>query len=535
MNDTIFFYGPPGCGKSTIGRILAQNLDRPFFDLDGEIETHSGRAIPEIFAAQGEPAFRELENREIERLLTIQEAVIALGGGALTTPATRALAEARGRIICLNATPEVLLARVQADAIQRPLLAGDAAAKLSDLLDRRADHYAGFPLQIDTTHLTPGQSSWEAQILLGQFRVRGMGQPYDVYIQPGGLDKLGAALTRRGLRGPVALVTDTNVGPLYAPRAAASLQIAGLSPQIITLPAGEASKRIETIQRLWEGFLACGVERGSTIIALGGGVVGDLTGFAAATYLRGVAWVNAPTTLLAMADASLGGKTGADLPQGKNLIGAFHPPALVLADSDVLATLPEAEFRSGMAEIVKHGIIADPALFEMCGRLTKKEREQKMGNSVARAMAVKIGVIETDPYERGWRAALNLGHTIGHAIELASGFSLRHGEAVAIGTVVEARLAERLGLTSASIHPSRSTKLGDPISPKLAIRITQTLRALGLPTDIPPTLDRAEIWRALGVDKKKSGGAVRFTLPVEIGEVQVGVSVPEEVLRSVIR
>jgi 3-dehydroquinate synthetase len=233
-------------------------------------------------------------------------------------------------------------------------------------------------------------------------------------------------------------------------------------------------------------------------------VVGDLAGFAASTFMRGIGWVCAPTTLLSMVDASLGGKTGFDLPQGKNLIGSFYPPTLVLADPRALETLPDAEFISGLAEVVKHGVISDPELFQLCGRgldFVKANLDQM----VRQAMAVKIKVIEEDPYERGFRAALNLGHTVGHALELASRFRLRHGEAVSIGMVSEARLAERLSVAG----------------PGLSGAIAAVLSRIGLPVEIPEELPREEIIRAMRVDKKKSAGAIRFALPAEIGRVEL--------------
>jgi 3-dehydroquinate synthetase len=209
-----------------------------------------------------------------------------------------------------------------------------------------------------------------------------------------------------------------------------------------------------------------------------------------------------------MVDASMGGKTGFDLPQGKNLVGAFHPPRLVLADPDVLATLPQVEFINGMAEVVKHGVIADPGLFEICGNRTNLE---DLSGLVSRAMAVKVKFIEEDPYEQGIRAALNLGHTVGHGVELASGFKLRHGEAVAIGMVVEARMAEQVGLAEAG----------------LADEIEAILKIVGLPTEISPELDRNQIIAAMTRDKKKAGGAVKFALPAAIGDVSVGIVIED--------
>jgi shikimate kinase/3-dehydroquinate synthase len=278
----------------------------------------------------------------------------------------------------------------------------------------------------------------------------------------------------------------------------------------VTISPGEEHKTISTLQLLWEAFLQQGLERSSTIVALGGGVVGDLAGFAAATYLRGVRWVAVPTSLLAMVDASLGGKTGADLPQGKNLVGAFNPPALVLADTAVLATLPEVELRNGLAEVVKHGIIADERLYQLCCQGWPALQGQ-WNEIVRRAMAVKIRVIEADPYEQGLRASLNLGHTLGHALERVSDFRLRHGEAVAIGMVFAAWLAEQQGLTAAG----------------LAHDLAMVLRNLGLPTGFPAGLDRQSVLQALRLDKKKADGKVRFVLPLRIGEVRWGVDVRE--------
>jgi 3-dehydroquinate synthase len=324
---------------------------------------------------------------------------------------------------------------------------------------------------------------------------------YDVMV--GNLEQVGSLLHERGLRNPI-VVTDGNVAKFHSERVTASLAQAGFSPEIITLPAGEAHKNLDTIQNLWHAFLEYGLDRKSTVIALGGGVIGDLAGFAASTYMRGIHWVCVPTTLLAMVDASLGGKTGFDLPRGKNLIGSFYPPRLVLADPSVLRTLPESEFISGLAEVVKHGIISDPELFHLCARGLDSVKEN-LAQIVRQAIAVKIKIIEEDPYENGFRAALNLGHTVGHAVELVSKFQLRHGEAVAIGMLAEAKLAERLRLAEQG----------------LSERIQTVLSTLGLPLQIPEELPREQILHAMRVDKKKNAKAIRFALPVEIGKVEL--------------
>lgn len=531
--STLFLYGPPGAGKSSVGRILAKNLNLPFVDLDAEIEQQAGRPIPDIFASEGEAGFRARERAALERVTAPGGAgapgVIALGGGTLLDPASRALAEACGPVVCLSAPMESLLARLRADAHIRPLLAGETEQRLGALLASRAEHYASFGLRLSTFNLPLDEAAWELQILLGMFHVRGMGRGYDVRVQAGGLAALGGELHARGLHPPVGVVTDTTVGGLYLPRVRASLSGGGFPVREVIVPPGEAFKTIETVGKVWAELLVGGIERRSTVLALGGGVVGDLAGFAAATFLRGVRWVAVPTTLLAMVDASLGGKTGVDLPQGKNLVGAFHPPALVLADPHVLRSLPMAELRAGMAEVVKAAVIGDGKLFERI-RAAKFPHEAPGTENLAdfaafvesivpRAMAVKVRVIEEDPFEGGRRAALNFGHTVGHAVELVSGFRLRHGEAVAIGMVVEARMAERLGLAMTGV----------------AEEIEACLQGLGLPTEIPPELDRLRIVQAMSVDKKKAGGEVQFALPVRVGEVQVGVSVPWGVVREQLR
>jgi 3-dehydroquinate synthase len=292
---------------------------------------------------------------------------------------------------------------------------------------------------------------------------------------------------------------------LHLPKVAPALQAAGHPLNTVILPAGEENKDLELISHLWKDFLENGLDRKSTVIALGGGVVSDMAGFAASTYMRGIDWVVIPTTLLAMVDASLGGKTGIDLPQGKNLVGSFHPPKLVLADPSLLLTLSDRELRSGMAEVVKHGIIADPELFALCG-LGLEWAKDHLEDVVKRAMAVKIRIIEEDPFEKkGIRAALNLGHTVGHAVELVSGFKLTHGEAVAIGMAVEARYAVRVGAAGVGVDEA----------------IARTLSGLGLPVHIPKELSREEIIRVMQVDKKKNAKAIRFALPVEIGKVQL--------------
>jgi 3-dehydroquinate synthase len=498
----IFLYGPPGSGKTTIGRILARNLELPFIDLDRAIETKAGLDIPGIMEQRGESSFRVLETETLKEVITRDESVIALGGGSLLRDINRTLVEDKGRVVLLMAQLNTLLTRLGSDTKKRPLLQGDIRDKLTTLLANRENHYNSFPFCIDVDGEAAENIARRVQFTLGRYHLSAMGH-YDVLVRNDGTGQIGDLLHSRGLQNPV-VVTDGNVEKLHGVKVVASLRNSGFDPGQLTIPAGESNKNLDCIDNLWHGFVEQDLDRTGTVIALGGGVVGDLAGFAASTFMRGIRWVAIPTTLLSMVDASLGGKTGFDLPEGKNLIGSFYPPQLVIADPRFLQTLPVEELISGLAEVMKAGIISDPALFNMCAHGLDRVKDN-LEALVKRAMAVKIQIIEEDPYERSIRAKLNLGHTVGHAVELISGFQIRHGEAVAIGMVAEARLAERLSIADRG--------LSDVIAGSLV--------TLGLPVDIPTKMQREDLIRAMRVDKKKKNGTIRFALPVEIGRVEL--------------
>lgn len=498
----IFLYGPPGAGKTSIGKVLARNLELPFIDLDCVIETNVGKPIQKIMDLQGEPAFRDLETAALKAMITGEESVIALGGGSLLRAENRTMVEKNGKVVLLMAGLDTLMKRLNPDSTKRPLLTGNLHEKVSLLLAKRAEHYSSFPLIIHVDEKTAERNTQHVQIALGRHHLSAMGH-YDVIVQNQGIEQVGGMLYRSGLKNPI-VVTDETVAKFHAGKVLASLRNSGFTPAVMTIPAGEAFKTLDTISKLWRGFVETGLDRKGTVIALGGGVVVDMAGFAASTFMRGVSWVGVPTTLLSMVDASLGGKTGFDLPEGKNLIGSFYPPKLVLADPQVLETLPEVEFISGLAEVVKHGIISGSELFNLCGLGLDwvKDHPEEI---IREAMAVKIQIIEADPYERGFRAALNLGHTVGHAVELVSKFQIRHGEAVAIGMVAEAKLAERLSLADKGLSEA----------------IEKTLKGLNLPFRIPGDLPREDLIHAMYMDKKKTNGIVRFALPAEIGRVEM--------------
>jgi 3-dehydroquinate synthase len=330
---------------------------------------------------------------------------------------------------------------------------------------------------------------------------------YDILVGEGLLADAGALIAQAvpgiGRAGPCAVVSHPAIAEAHGQTLLSSLRLAGFEPQRVDIPAGEAFKTLATVAGLYEHFVEAKLDRHSPVIALGGGVVGDMAGFAAATYLRGVPFVQIPTSLLAMVDASVGGKTGVDLPQGKNLVGAFKQPAFVGIDPAVLSTLPAVEFRSGLAEVVKHGMIGAPALFEALeGR--DGTPPLALAELIAAAVRVKVAVVEEDPFERGRRAVLNLGHTFGHAVEVVSGYRIRHGEGVAIGLVAATRLAAR-------------TRLCDP---ELVVRVVSLLERLELPTGAPG-LAPEQIVAAMATDKKRAGGRLRFVLPRSLGDVDV--------------
>jgi 3-dehydroquinate synthase len=328
---------------------------------------------------------------------------------------------------------------------------------------------------------------------------------YDVVIGAGVLDELGARLRELGTLGPLVLVTNPLVRGLYGQRAERSLESSGLAARVVEIPDGERFKTLETLATILDAALARGVDRSSILVALGGGVVGDLTGFAAATLLRGVRLVMLPTTLLAQVDSSVGGKTGINRPHGKNLVGAFHQPSLVLADTAALGTLPEREYKAGLAEVVKYGIIIDEALFALIEREVARigaREPELLATLVERSIAIKARVVEQDEKEEGLRRVLNFGHTVGHAIEKVTSYSrFLHGEAVAMGMVAAARLSRSLGVCGEDVPA----------------RVERVLRELGLDVELPTDIDRDAIVRAVSFDKKTRGDRVVFVLAEAVG------------------
>jgi shikimate kinase / 3-dehydroquinate synthase len=499
-------------GKSTVGPRLAARLGLSFLDTDTELERITGRRVPDLWRDEGEAAFRARESALVETLLADPTPrVIAFGGGTVTTPKTRRYALDHALLVTLTAAPETIAARV-GDPSGRPNLAVgmDPVARARELLAQREAAYAECHLSLATDALDPDavvdavMSLIERDPLVMPLGLRS----YAIDVCVDAPTRLTDAIARCG-PSSIVLVTDSNVQRARGAAIDASLRPLSARITRITLPPGELHKTLASVATIWDAALGAGVDRDAVVLATGGGVVGDLAGFAAACLLRGVRFVQVPTTLLSMVDSSVGGKTGFDHAVGKNLIGAFHQPTAVVADLGHLTTLSTRERAAGLAEVVKIALATDSGLLDALERhapALARGSTEALVPVVRAAIEAKIRVVRDDERETGPRALLNLGHTVGHAIEAHGGYARwLHGEAVAIGTVVEMRATAALGWTP----------------PALVERSAALFAALGLPTQV----DRAELaasWPFVSSDKKRSRDAVR--LPVVTGAGQSHVS-----------
>jgi len=361
---------------------------------------------------------------------------------------------------------------------------------------------------------------------MAQLNVKTPEGTYPILIGSGLLARGGSLQDEYGMNGRAVVVTNTTVRDLYAQKLAETLDA-----PVIAVPDGEVYKTLDTVRAIYDGLIAAGIDRNGVMLAVGGGVLGDMAGFAAATYLRGIRLIQIPTTLLAMVDSSVGGKVGVDMPQGKNLIGAFKQPERVLIDPDVLHTLPAREIRCGLAEIIKHGFIADAGLLtdiEMRADTLSSSNDQTftavmlegdfMTRLIARAMQVKIDIVQDDPYEQGIRAHLNLGHTFAHAIETVSSYAWLHGEAVGIGLLAAARLSHALGMCDTAVPQ----------------RVENLLQRLGMPHRLND-LDPETIYAAMGTDKKRQAGKLRFVLLEGLEKPVLRDDVPKEMVIDVLK
>jgi shikimate kinase / 3-dehydroquinate synthase len=532
---SVVLVGMMGAGKTSVGKRLAAKLGLPFVDADAEIEAGAQLTISEIFERFGELYFRDGERKVIARLLNGGPLVLATGGGAFMNATTRQNIAKYGVSIWLKPSFDILLARVRKKS-NRPLLkTADPEQTLRRLLEERTRTYALADLTIeslDGSHdtvvdailrrldATLGKDVAPVQEARRKVEVPLGARAYSILIGPGVLDEAGAEIARIAPGVHCAIVTDARVAPLYLDRLSASLDQAGLRSTPIVCPPGEATKGYAEFARVCDALIEARIERRDIVIALGGGVIGDLAGFCAASLRRGVRLVQLPTTLLAQVDSSVGGKTGINSRHGKNLVGAFHQPSLVLADTLCLDTLSEREFRAGYAEVVKYGLIGDRGFFEF---LESNWRDAFAGGparaeAIAVSCAAKARAVAADETEQGERALLNLGHTFGHALERLTGYDsarLVHGEGVAIGMVSAFRFSRDLGLCSGQD----------------ATRAEAHLKAVGLPTrmrDIPGFDARTEdVLAAMRQDKKVDRGRLTFILARGIGQSFVARDVDE--------
>ncbi|AKT38926.1 3-dehydroquinate synthase [Chondromyces crocatus] len=500
-----------GAGKTTTGRLAAARAGVSFVDLDEAIADEARASVAAIFAEGGEAAFRAREREVLRRLLADRgPRVIALGGGTLLDPVLRREATAAACVVALVAPVSTLLERVRVGS-PRPLLdrAPDREAQVRALLAERAPVYAEAHAQVGSDAapevvVEAVLRAWADRPLLVPLGARTYGVRFAGDAFPSIADAV-RALHPSG----VFVVTDETVGGLWGASLSRGLTTAGLAPRaVVTLPPGEEHKRLASVERALATILAAGADREALLVAHGGGVITDLGGFTAATLLRGVRWVAAPTTLLAMVDASVGGKTGVDLGEAKNAVGAFHQPAAVVLGPEQLATEEERGFRSGLSEAVKAACVGDAVLLDLlegeAERVLARDPEV-IGEVIRRSVAVKAGIVARDEHEAGERMLLNLGHTLGHALEAEGGFRrLRHGEAVSLGLVGELRAGKALGVTPAA----------------LVERVVTLLERLGQPTRLAeqPILAALPL---IGLDKKRRGGGVRSVLLREAGDAVV--------------
>jgi 3-dehydroquinate synthase len=536
-NNNIFLVGLMGAGKTTIGRLLARRLNKRFIDSDHAIEARTGASIPWIFEIEGEASFRRREADMIRELSAQEGIVLATGGGAVLDADSRALLAARGTVIYLRASVGSILQRTSHDK-NRPLLqTPDPRKKLEELTAQREPLYREIAdLVIDTGR--PNVQSM-VQTILDQLAAQQASREcrrerapmneqtrislnveldersYPITIGPGLLDDP-TLLARHVAGNKVAIVTNTTIAPLYLEKVAAPLRNDGREVVEIVLPDGEEFKTWTSLMQVFDALLANKCDRKTTLVALGGGVIGDMTGFAAATYMRGVPFVQIPTTLLAQVDSSVGGKTGINHPLGKNMIGAFYQPRAVLADTSTLDTLPARELSAGLAEVIKHGAILDGEFFDWIeqniGKLVAHD-PAALAHAIARSCEIKADVVRQDEREGGLRAVLNFGHTFGHAIEAGLGYgSWLHGEAVGCGMVMAADLSHRIGLVDAATVE----------------RVRALVRAAGLPV-VAPDLGTQRWIELMEVDKKNEGGAIKFILLKPLGSPSI-TGVPREQL-----
>jgi shikimate kinase/3-dehydroquinate synthase len=557
--------GFSGTGKSLVAKEIARRLGWDFLDTDDEIIKDAGKPIAQIFRQEGEGKFRELERETIRKACRQRQTVIAIGGGAIVDPQNYELLARTGLIVCLEAKPETIYERLFREAARspesevRPLLATDnPLERIRQLKASRQPYYAKSDWTIHTDGLSVSEVTEEvmrAWRLLRRYAprndkekarndnkkaqstidkdvacmVKTETQSYPIFVGYGLLDRLGEKMKQAALSGTATIISDEDVFSLYGSQVEGVLKNADFAVNSFVVAPGEETKSMDSAIKIYDFLVEHRTERDDIIVALGGGMVGDLAGFVAATFLRGMPWLQVPTSLVAMVDASIGGKVGVNHPEGKNLIGAFYQPSFVLADVQTLTTLPRRELTSGWAEVIKHGMILDDEFVQFLEsnvNSLKKLEPDLLTGAIARSAAIKAQVVSQDEREReGKRTILNYGHTIGHGLEAATRYKrFLHGEAVAIGMVGAAKLSQRLGLL-----PSTAVERQEAL-----------LQRFGLPASLAakrggPKLSVAGVTKAMELDKKVKGKAIRWVVLQDIGKAAIRSDVPQKEVLAILR
>lgn len=548
LPERIFLTGFSFTGKSSVAARLASRLRWRHIDTDDLIEAEAGMPVGDLFAEEGEARFRDLEAQALAAAASHTRVVVSTGGGAVVSEENRR-ALASGLVVCLQARPETILRRLRGapgTVSERPLLASpDPLDRIVSLQRERAALYQLADATVHTDTLSPEEVAAQVERVWRELAprlepdgerfqlpvpggvrgaacvVRAASGTYPVFVGWSALDELGERMRALGCPGRAFVVSDDVVLGLHGEALLGSLRRAGFETEAFAFPAGEASKRLDTAADVYDWLVRRRAERADAVVAFGGGVVGDLAGFVAATFLRGVPLVQVPTSLLAMVDASIGGKVAVDHREGKNLIGAFYQPRLVLHDVSLLRTLPERALREGFAEVIKHGCIRDPAMLDVLeARAADLLAVDPVLTSeiVARNVRIKADVVSRDERDTGLRAILNYGHTVGHAIEAATGYErVLHGEAIAVGMMAAAEIGERLGVTPREIRE----------------RQRALFERYGLPARLPGVTADA-VLAALAVDKKVAGKRVRWVLLRAAGRPVLKSDVPPDLVRDVV-
>ena len=530
----LYLVGNMGSGKTTVGRLVAQRLQLPFYDLDQQIEQATGQTIANLFAQRGEQAFRELECDMLTQTIFVPRGVIATGGGVVLNERNRRLMRHRGWVIYLRASPETLWQRLQ-HTTDRPLLRTELPYEtLQAIAQQREPLYQEADWVIDTDALCPEEvadaivrvlkPTPDAPLVIPVLP----NQPhaYPVQVAPGVMTSAAQAILQRIQPTCVAILTHPKLRG-YADPLLTGFTQNGVPAHLITLPSGERVKSLRVAERLYAQLLGAGCDRGSLLVIIGGGVLGDLGGFVAATYMRGIPYVQVPTTLLAQVDSSVGGKVAVDLPLGKNLVGAFHQPRMTLVDPETLRTLPLRHWRNGFAEMLKYGAALQIGLWRRLQTMIEAElitprRVRKASTlwtlPIARCISLKAQIVSEDERDlSGRRALLNFGHTVGHAIEAALGYrGWLHGEAIAAGMVAEAEIGRVLGVTP----------------PEVADELRETIAQAGLPIQLPAGVDADTLLMHMRHDKKRAGDSLSIVLLEAIGNARLVPNIPTEAIRE---